>query len=133
MGSAAGLSRFDDFSSIQIFERIYSQDSSIYAAIPSMHAAYPMILVYFGWKNKIKLLTLFFVNQAVGIWFSAVYTMHHYIIDPLAGMSCAIIGIILFDCLMRNEEIRTWEKNYLIKFLKKLCKIDVKIRPSISK
>jgi membrane-associated phospholipid phosphatase len=35
----------------------------------------------------------------VGIWFSAVYLSHHYVVDVLAGMLCATIGITLFNLL----------------------------------
>ena len=115
LGSAAGLSRFDEFFGLPLFHGIYSKNASIFAAIPSMHAAYPMILVYFAWTNKMKLLTVFFVIQTAGIWFSAVYTMHHYIIDLLVGMVCAVVGIILFEQLARSNFFRKWETNYLQK------------------
>jgi membrane-associated phospholipid phosphatase len=36
----------------------------------------------------------------VGIWFTAVYASHHYILDVLAGITCAVIGISLFNMLM---------------------------------
>jgi len=32
-----------------------------------------------------------------GIWFSAVYTNHHYILDVIAGILCAVAGIWLFS------------------------------------
>lgn len=44
-----------------------------------------------GWVN------ILFVAVAVGIWFAAVYTSHHYILDVLAGVLCAGVGIILFE------------------------------------
>ena len=33
----------------------------------------------------------------VGIWFTAVYTSHHYIIDVLGGIACALAGFIIFE------------------------------------
>ena len=33
----------------------------------------------------------------IGIWFSAIYSSHHYVLDVLAGIVCAGIGIILFQ------------------------------------
>jgi membrane-associated phospholipid phosphatase len=37
----------------------------------------------------------------IGIWFSAVYLSHHYVVDVLAGMLCATIGITLFNLLTK--------------------------------
>ncbi|MNL81412.1 PAP2 superfamily protein [compost metagenome] len=39
----------------------------------------------------------------VGIWFSAVYTSHHYVLDVLAGILCAITGIALFTWLSEKQ------------------------------
>ena len=36
----------------------------------------------------------------LGIWFTAVYTSHHYIIDVALGILCAITGYLLFEYLM---------------------------------
>lgn len=114
-GSAAGLQRFDDYFNITIFHEIYSRNASVFAAIPSLHAAYPLILVYFGWKNKMKILTFFFVIQTLGVWYSAVYSMHHYIVDVIAGILCTIVGIILFEWLNKNITFEKIMANYLNK------------------
>lgn len=36
----------------------------------------------------------------LGIWFTAVYTSHHYIIDVLLGIACALLGFIIFEYLL---------------------------------
>jgi membrane-associated phospholipid phosphatase len=33
----------------------------------------------------------------LGIWFTAVYSAHHYIIDAILGAGCALLGIFLFE------------------------------------
>jgi len=33
----------------------------------------------------------------LGIWFAAVYTSHHYVLDVLAGIFCAVLGIFIFQ------------------------------------
>jgi membrane-associated phospholipid phosphatase len=35
----------------------------------------------------------------VGIWFAAVYSGHHYVLDVLAGIGCGLAGIGLFNLL----------------------------------
>jgi membrane-associated phospholipid phosphatase len=64
--------------------------------MPSLHSAYPAIVLYYGLKNKLGWVNIIFAVIAAGIWFAAVYTSHHYILDVLAGILCAATGILSF-------------------------------------
>ncbi len=62
------------------------------AAMPSMHGAYPFLVLlfaikFFRWKG------LFFLPYVAGVWLSMVYLGEHYFIDLLAG---AIYAVIFF-------------------------------------
>jgi len=107
-GSTAGLSRFDELIGIPLFGGMYEKNSNVFAAMPSLHSAYPVVLLYYGSKLKRPLLTAFFVIFALGIWFAAVYTNHHYIMDVLAGAICAIISIVLFERLVKVMVIKSY-------------------------
>lgn len=96
-GNTAGLARFDSFFGVQVFESIYSKSSNVFAAMPSLHAAYMVIVLYYGIKTKMKGYNYLFALIMLGIWFSAVYNFHHYVVDVLAGIICAAIGIFLFE------------------------------------
>ncbi len=96
-GNTAGLARFDNFFHVNIFHGLYSKSSNVFAAMPSLHSSYPVIVFYYGLKNRLKWINLLFFTLMIGIWFSAVYTSHHYILDVLAGIVCAITGIALFN------------------------------------
>ena len=95
--SAAGLLRFDDFFGIHLFGNMYVKSSNVFAAMPSLHSAYPVIAFYYGLKNKMSWLNIYFFIMMLGIWFGAVYTSHHYIQDVLAGIACAFTGIFIFQ------------------------------------
>lgn len=95
-GNTAGLGRFDAFFGAPIFAGIYSKSSNVFAAMPSLHAAYMLIVVYFGIRSRMRWYIGVFALIMVGIWFTAVYSSHHYILDVLAGILCAILGIFLF-------------------------------------
>jgi membrane-associated phospholipid phosphatase len=41
----------------------------------------------------------------VGIWFTAVYASHHYILDVLAGIICAALGIGLFNIALSSSAL----------------------------
>lgn len=101
-GSAAGLIRFDNAFGIRIFQSMYEKSSNVFAAMPSLHSAYPLIALYFAVKNRIIGLSIIIAITAFGIWFCAVYTSHHYILDVLGGILCAIVGIALYEILYQK-------------------------------
>jgi inositol phosphorylceramide synthase catalytic subunit len=101
-GHTAGLARFDEFFGISLFEGIYAKSSNVFAAMPSMHAAFMLIVLLFGLKYRMKGWNILFATIMAGIWFGAVYTSHHYILDVLAGIICAITGILLLQWWMRT-------------------------------
>ncbi len=96
-GNTAGLARFDAFFNIHVFAGLYSKSSNVFAAMPSLHAAYLLVVLYYGLRYRVgRVFNIFFTILLAGIWFSAVYNSHHYVLDVLAGVSCAIIGIGVF-------------------------------------
>lgn len=97
-GEVAGLGKFDEMTGLGIFNGLYSRNSNVFAALPSLHAAYMLIAFIYSLKAHCQwwLRTLFAVI-CLGIWFTAVYTSHHYVIDVLMGIACTLIGYILFE------------------------------------
>jgi membrane-associated phospholipid phosphatase len=96
-----------------IFKSIYAKGSNVFAAMPSLHSAYPVIVLYYGFKNRLGLVNIFFAIVVLGIWFTAVYAGHHYILDVLAGITCAILGISLFNLLAtRSKTVIAWLDKY---------------------
>lgn len=112
-GNTAGLAKFDEYFNVSIFRSIYTKGSNVFAAMPSLHSSYPIIVLYYGLKNKLGKANIFFSLVMVGIWFSAVYLSHHYIVDVLAGILCAIIGILLFNLMLSKiRPFRRFIDNY---------------------
>ena len=101
-GNTAGLGRFDQLVGAPVFAAIYARSSNVFAAMPSLHSAYPVLVLYYGLKNRLGWVNVFFAGLMVGIWFSAVYTSHHYVLDVLAGIGCALTGIVLFNWLRQT-------------------------------
>ncbi len=104
-GNTAGLARFDAFFNSGVFHSIYAKSSNVFAAMPSLHAAYPLIVFYYALKNQLGAVCLFFGILMVGIWFAAVYTSHHYVLDVLAGIVCATSGILLFNWFVSKKGV----------------------------
>jgi hypothetical protein len=112
-GNTAGLAKFDAYFRVSIFKSIYAKGSNVFAAMPSLHSSYPVIVLYYGIKNRLGLANLFFGMVMIGIWFSAVYLSHHYVSDVLAGILCAATGITLFNLLLTKVG---WFKRFIDRY-----------------
>lgn len=110
----AGLIRFDHLLHISVFQSIYRQGSNVFAAMPSLHSSYPVIVLYYGLKNRLGMMNIVFGIVMVGIWFTAVYASHHYLLDVFAGITCAIVGINLFNWLMKNSVLKSLHEKMLV-------------------
>jgi len=108
--SPAGLIRFDQLVGIHLYQGMYANGTNAFGAMPSMHAAFPLILVYYSLKFKKKLLTLLFAVSMISIWFAAIYSNHHYIVDVIAGIFCGILGIFLTESLVNRKFAPNWYK-----------------------
>ena len=100
-GEVAGLGRFDELVGMNIFHGIYCHSSNVFAAIPSLHAAYVFVAFLYSLLGKCKRWVqclLAFISM--GIWWSAVYTSHHYVIDVALGILTAFIGVGLLECVL---------------------------------
>ena len=68
------------------------------AAMPSIHAAFPMIifLYLFKWNKKIGLA---FMPYVLGVWFAVIYLGEHYFIDVAVGALYAVIVFLIIEKL----------------------------------
>jgi hypothetical protein len=83
------LARVDALLGIPYFHGMYSKGSSVFGALPSLHCAYPFLLVIEGWRSFGKgrrALALAYYGAMV---FSAVYLDHHWVLDALLGTAYA--------------------------------------------
>ena len=113
-GNVAGLGRFDELLGITVFEGIYGRNANVFAAVPSLHAAYMVVaLAYAVMARCRRWLIALFAFIMVGIWWTAVYSGHHYIIDVSLGIGCALLGIFVFEQgLMRWNAFRRFFQRY---------------------
>ena len=105
-GHVAGLGRFDDFFGITLFKDLYTKASNVFAAIPSLHSAYPVVAFVYGVKARLGWFNYFLALVMVGIWFAAVYTNHHYIIDVALGVAVAVLGIFVFERVLLKTSLK---------------------------
>ena len=113
-GSAAGHARIDQLLHLNVFGSIYNKNANVFAAIPSLHCAYPVVVLYYGIKADLSRANWFFSLFMIGIWFSAIYSGHHYTIDVILGIFCAIAVIIIYEMVfMKQRRYNLFTTRYL--------------------
>ena len=102
-GDTAGLGAFDEMTGLGIFNGLYGRNSNVFAAVPSLHSAYTLVAFIYSLRSRSPWWMRALLGViTLGIWFTAVYTSHHYIIDVLLGIGCALLGFAVFElALMR--------------------------------
>jgi inositol phosphorylceramide synthase catalytic subunit len=91
---AAALARVDSLLGIDYFHAFYSRASSVFGAVPSMHAAYPMLGLLTAWKHsgwRTRPLHLFYVAWMAS---AALYLDHHWALDVIAGWLVAAVAVL---------------------------------------
>jgi membrane-associated phospholipid phosphatase len=92
VASPAALARWDALVGVPYFANFYAQASDVFGAMPSMHCAYPMLLLLYARElGRPRLLTALVLFELL-MCFSAVYLQHHYVSDVIAGVLCAAAG-----------------------------------------
>ena len=106
-GNVAGLGRFDEMTGLQVFHGLYGKNANVFAAVPSLHAAYMFLTtIYAVISHKRWYTILLFSFISLGIWWTAVYSGHHYIIDVMLGILTTIIGFLLMEKIIFPKVIK---------------------------
>lgn len=84
------LARVDTVLGFRYFEKFYARTSDVFGAVPSLHVAYPLLMIIEGWPQHggagRSALVLFYASMC----FSAVYLDHHWVIDVILGSAYAL-------------------------------------------
>lgn len=113
-GEVAGLGRFDEMTGLNVFHTLYARNANVFAAMPSLHSAYTFVAFIYSFINGSSRIWKCILGVVTfGIWFTAVYTSHHYILDVCGGILCSFIAVALFECiLLRIPAFRRWLHRY---------------------
>lgn len=100
-GEVAGLGRFDELTGLGIFNSLYARNANVFAAMPSLHSAYMLIAFIYSLRARCPLwMRIACAGICAGIWFTAVYSSHHYILDVLGGIGVTLAGYLIFEYLL---------------------------------
>lgn len=114
-GEVAGLGRFDELTGLGIFNGLYARNANVFAAMPSLHSAYMLVAFIYSLRARTPLwMKATCAIICCGIWFTAVYTSHHYILDVMGGIAVTLLGFILFEyVLMRCKAFARFIDRYI--------------------
>lgn len=112
-GSEGLLSEFDRIVGAPIFNSIYAKGGNVFCAIPSLHCAYPALCLLVAWQMKNRWHMLIFSFWALGTWFAAVYSQHHYIIDAILGVFCTVLAFGIVNRLIKASAFKKLQKSYI--------------------
>lgn len=87
----------------------------MFAAIPSLHAAYMLVTtIYAVISQQRKAVIATFAIICMGIWWTSVYTSHHYLIDVALGIVTCLVAVVIFECLLlRISPIKNAFNDYI--------------------
>jgi inositol phosphorylceramide synthase catalytic subunit len=102
-GHPAAALRFDTLTGTHVFATLYARESDVFGAIPSLHAAYPL-LVALALNRETWLRRLAWAYCAL-MAFAAVYLQHHYVIDVAIGLAYAAIGHFAVGWLLGKRPV----------------------------
>ncbi len=93
----ARLAAVDKLLGFSFFTDIYSRSSNVFGAVPSLHAAYPLLVYLFVRRSCLARVHWLFLAFWLLMCFAAVYLQHHYVIDVLLGSFYAVITFLLVE------------------------------------
>jgi inositol phosphorylceramide synthase catalytic subunit len=85
------LARVDAWLGVHYFAGMYGRSSDVFGAVPSLHVAYPLLLLLdgfrrHGWFGRVMLIWFY-----LSMCFAAVYLDHHWVFDVLLGSVYAVV------------------------------------------
>jgi hypothetical protein len=97
------LMRVDAMLGIHYFHGMYSKASSVFGAIPSLHCAYPFLVVLEGWRTFGKPLRVLSVLYWLLMIFASMYLDHHWLIDGLLGSTYALVASLVLRRVLPSQ------------------------------
>ena len=102
------LARVDAMLGFGYFHGLYGRSNDVFGAVPSLHSAYPLLLVLEGWRHNRWGPWLGMLAFSMTMWFAAVYLDHHWVFDVLLGITYSVVVYtgtsLVFRFMKRRHE-----------------------------
>ena len=103
--SAAAAHRFDVLLGTHVFDAMYGRGVDVYGAFPSLHVAYPLIVVIVAFQlAEVRWARWPAVLFFLLMFLSSVYLQHHYVVDGVLGIAYALVAFAAVSAWDRRRE-----------------------------
>lgn len=95
---------------IDFLAKVFSGDpkySNPVGALPSLHAAYPMLFLLLFWGVATKGWRIVLVTYTLAMAFVLVYFAEHYVFDVLVGWGYAVVAYVVVGAVLDRHRRRT--------------------------
>jgi hypothetical protein len=92
------LARVDAWLGVPYFAGVYGRSSDVFGAVPSLHVAYPLLMLLEGFRRHRWLGRVLLVWFYLSMCFAAVYLDHHWVFDIVLGS----VYTLLISAVMRR-------------------------------
>lgn len=89
------LSHVDEVLGWDYFRSMYARSSDLYGALPSLHVAYPLLILVEGWRSFRWLGRILSIVFCASMAFAAVYLDHHWVTDVVLGVLYCVGAVAL--------------------------------------
>jgi membrane-associated phospholipid phosphatase len=103
----ARLARVDAAIGYPFFAGFYARSNDVFGAVPSLHVAYPTILLFEAWRRHGVLGRTLAALFLATMGYAAIYLDHHWIVDLVLGMLYAAGAYVLVLAWQRRAIGRT--------------------------
>jgi hypothetical protein len=100
------LARVDAMLGISYFRAFYGRSNDVFGAVPSLHVAYPVLMLREGWRWMKWPGRAAWSAYASLMCFAAVYLDHHWILDVLLGLAYALVAYAAVAAVLARTESR---------------------------
>ena len=97
------LARVDARLGLHYFAGMYGRSASVFGAMPSLHCAYPLLVLLQGWPTFGRPWRIAAAAFFALMCFSAVYLDHHWVLDALGGITYCLIVVVAARALDRRR------------------------------
>ena len=97
---------------ISYFRGLYARSSDVYGAVPSLHVAYPLLILVEGWRSLGWIERSLSLVFSLSMGFAAVYLDHHWVVDVTLGAVYGLGSIALVRFLDARLRRASGERRY---------------------
>jgi phosphatidylglycerophosphatase A len=97
------LARVDRLLGVPYFHGMYGKASSVFGALPSLHCAYPLLLLLVGWRAFGPRMRAAALAYWIAMVFSAVYLDHHWLLDAALGSAYTVVVVLALSMATRER------------------------------